>query len=104
MISTASRPLWSSIVHLLTAAAVYWHLIKGGWLTNRYQLDDPNTVNLGLAIFEAVAVMLVIGSWISRSAFLGRLIWRLCLVQIAVAIGFLVFFLVFAATFRFKLM
>lgn len=91
-------------MHLLSATAVYWHLIKGGWLTNHYQLDDLNIVNLVLAIFEAVAVVLVIGYWISRSAVLGRLIWRLCLVQIAVGIGFLVFFLVFAATFHFKLM
>ena len=104
MISSTSRLLWSSIVHLLIATAVYWHLVTGGWLTNRYQLDDPNIVNLALAIFEAVVVVLVIASWISRSAFLCRLIWRLCLVQILVALGFLVFFLVFAATFRFKLM
>ena len=104
MISSASRPIWSSVVHLLTAAAVYWHLVKGGWLTNRYQLDDPNIVNLALAIFEGLAVVLVIGYWISRSAFLGRLIWRLALVQVLVALGFLVFFLVFAATFHFKLM
>jgi len=32
------------------AACVYAHLISGGWLTNRYQLNDPNIVNLILAI------------------------------------------------------
>jgi hypothetical protein len=96
--------LWSSIVHLFSATAVYWHLVTGGWLTNRYQLDDPNIVNLALAIFEGIAVVLVIAAWIDRNAFLARFVWRLCLAQILVGIGFLVFVLLFAATFHFKLM
>ena len=104
MISSASKPIWSSVVHLLAATAAYWHLVTGGWLTNHYELDDPNIVNLVLAIVEGLAVVLVIGYWISQNAFLGRLVWRLCLVQILIGIGFLVFVLLFAATWHFKLM
>ena len=44
-----------SVVHFAAASAVYRHLITGGWLTNHYQLNDPNIVNLALAIFEPIA-------------------------------------------------
>ena len=91
-------------INLIVAAAVYWHLIKGGWLTNRYELSDPNIVNLALAIFEPVAVLGVIAFWIWRTAFLRRLLGILCFIQIVIGLGFVVFFLIFAATFRFKLM
>ncbi|MEY2558049.1 MAG: hypothetical protein QOE34_1474, partial [Verrucomicrobiota bacterium] len=37
-----------SIFHVIAATVVYWHLITGGWLTNHYQLNDPNIVNLVL--------------------------------------------------------
>jgi hypothetical protein len=86
------------------AGAVYSHLMTGGWLTNRYQLDDPSIVNLLLAIFEAIAVISVVGYWVLRKPGLYRLMKILCFVQILIAIGFAVFFLVFAATFHFKLM
>jgi hypothetical protein len=32
------------------------------WLTNRYQLNDPNIVNLMLAIFEPIAIVSVIAN------------------------------------------
>ena len=93
-----------SAVHVIVASAVYWHLIKGGWLTNRYELNDPNVINLVLAIFEPIAVLCVIAFWIWRAAFLRRLLAILCVVQIVIALGFAVFFLVFAATWRPKMM
>ena len=93
-----------SLVHLIAATAVYWHLITGGWLTNRYQFDDPNIVNLVLAVFEPIAIVSVIAYWIWRKSFLHRLISILCLVQILVGAGFLIFILLFTLTWHPKMM
>jgi hypothetical protein len=93
-----------SAVHLIAAVAVYRYLITGGWLTNHYQLNDPNIVNLFLAIFEPVAVLSVIAFWISRRPGFQRLMSILCVVQILIGVGFLVFFLVFAMTWHPKMM
>jgi hypothetical protein len=93
-----------SVVHVAAAAAVYRHLITGGWLTNRYQLDDPNIVNLVLAIFEPIAIVSVIVYWLWRKPFLYRLISILCLVQILIGVGSLIFILLFALTWHPKMM
>jgi hypothetical protein len=93
-----------SIGQLIAAAAVYWHLIKGGWLTNHYQLNDPNIVNLVLAIFEPIAVVSVIAFWIWRTCSLRRLMLILGLIQILVVVGFVLFFVLFAITWHPKLM
>lgn len=93
-----------SVVHLVAAAAVYRHLITGGWLTYRYQLNDPNIVNLVLAIFEPIAILSVIAYWLLRKPFLYRLISILCLVQILIGAGFLIFILLFAFTWHPKMM
>ena len=93
-----------SIGHLITAAAVYWHLIKGGWLTNHYQFNDPNIVNLALAIFEPIAVVSVIAFWIWRTSVLRRLMLILGVIQILIVAGFLLFFLLFALTWHPKMM
>ena len=98
------RAIVCSVIHLVAAAAVYWHLVTGGWLTNHNRLDDPNIVNLFLAIFEAIAVAVVVAFWIWRTPFVGRLMSILGVVQILVALGFLVFFLVFAMTWHPKMM
>jgi hypothetical protein len=93
-----------SIGHLIAAAAVYRHLIKGGWLTNHYQLNDPNIVNLALAIFEPIAVVSGIAFWIWRTASLRRLMLILGLIQILIVAGFVLFFLLFALTWHPKMM
>ena len=93
-----------SIGQLITAGAVYWHLIKGGWLTNRYQLNDPNIVNLALAIFEPIAVVSVIAFWIWRTSSLRRLMLILGVIQILIVAGVLLFFLFFAITWHPKMM
>jgi hypothetical protein len=93
-----------SLVHLIAAAVVYWHLITGGWLTNRYQIDDPNIVNLGLAVFEPIAIVSVIAYWVWRKSFLYRLISILCLVQVLIGAGFLIFILLFALMWHPKMM
>jgi hypothetical protein len=93
-----------SIGHLMAAPAVYWHLIKGGWLANHYQLNDPNIVNLALAIFEPIAVVSVIAFWIWRTSSLRRLMLILGAIQILVVAGFVLFLLLFALTWHPKMM
>src|SRR6266404_5668611 len=93
-----------SVVHIAAATAVYRHLISGGWLTNRYQLNDPNIVNLVLAIFEPIAVVSVVAYWIGRRPILYRLMSILCVVQVLIGTGFLLFILFFALTWHPKMM
>jgi hypothetical protein len=98
------RTIVCSIGHLIAAIAVYWHLITGGWLTNHYQLNDPNIVNLALAIFEPIAVVSVIAFWIWRTSSLRRLMLILGVIQILIVAGFVLFFLFFALTWHPKMM
>jgi hypothetical protein len=93
-----------TLIHVVAATAVYRYLITGGWLTNHYQLNDPNIVNLVLAIFEPIAIVSVIAYWLLRKPALYRLISILCLVQILIGAGFLVFILLFMFTWHPKLM
>jgi hypothetical protein len=93
-----------SVVHLIAAIAVYRYLVTGGWLTNHYQLDDPNIINLALAIFEPIAIVSVIAYWIWRKSFLYRLMSILALIQILVGAGFLIFILLFMLTWHAKMM
>jgi hypothetical protein len=104
MMSPKLKVTLISIVHVVAAAAVYRYLITGGWLTNHYQFNDPNIVNLVLAIFEPIAIVSVIAYWLLRKPFLYRLISILCLVQILIGAGFLIFILLFAFTWHPKLM
>src|SRR3982074_1900754 len=92
-----------SVVHVITATAVYRYLVAGGCLPNHYQLDDPNIVNLALAIFEPIAVVSVIAFWIGRTSLLRRLMLILGLIQILIVAGFLLFFLFFALTWHPKM-
>jgi hypothetical protein len=93
-----------SVVHIIAATAVYRYLITGGWLTNHYQLNDPNIVNLVLATLEPIAIVSVIAYWLLRKPALYRLISILCLVQILIGAGFLVFILLFVFTWHAKMM
>jgi hypothetical protein len=95
MISSTTKSICYSAGHLVAAAAVYRYLITGGWLTNRYHLDDPNIVNLALAIFEPIAVMGVAAFWIWRTQFLAKVLARLFMVQILIGVGFIAFILLF---------
>ena len=99
-----AKPIIYSIVNLIAAGWVYRFLITGGWLTNHYHLNDPNIVNLVLAIFEPIAIVSVIAYWIWRKSFLHRLISILCLVQILIGAGFLIFILLFTLTWHPKMM
>src|ERR1017187_5201969 len=93
-----------SIIHVVAATAVYRYLITGGWLTNRYQINDPNIVNLVLAIFEPIAIVSVIAYWLWRKSFLYRLMSILALVQIIVGGGFLILILLFMLLWHPKMM
>lgn len=104
MMSSTLKAGVISAVHLVAAPAVYRYLVTGGWLTNRYQLNDPNIINLALAIFEPVAIVSVAAYWIWRKSFLYRLISILCLVQCLIGAGFLIFILLFALTWHPKMM
>lgn len=102
-----SRPLKAasfSVIHLIAAAAIYAHLITGGWLTAHYSLDDPNIVNLILATFEPVAIVSVIAYWIWQTPFLYRLLVILGLAQLLIGIGFAIFILVFMLTWQPRMM
>ena len=101
--SPTSKAAVISVIHLAAATAVYRHLITGGWLTNRYQLNDPNIVNLVLAIFEPIAIISLIAYWRFRTPFLYRLIFILGLVQLLIGAGFLIFILFFALTWHPKM-
>src|SRR5450631_1523363 len=98
------KPTLISIIHVVAATAVYWHLITGGWLTNHYQLDDPNIVNLALAVFEPLAIISVIAYWLWRKSFLYRLVSILAVIQVVIGAGFLIFFLLFMLTWHAKMM
>lgn len=102
--TVTSKATIASVVNVMAATAIYWHLITGGWLSNHYQLNDSNIVNLVLAIFEPIAVGSVMAYWLFRKAWLYRLITILGLVQLLVGAAFLIFFLFFALTWHPKMM
>jgi hypothetical protein len=93
-----------SAINLIAAIVVYRHLVSGGWLTNHYELNDPNIINLVLAIFEPVAVVVVIAYWIWRTSFLYRTMVALVMVQILIGLGFAAFILFFMMTWHPKMM
>ena len=104
MATQRSRAALFTIVNIVAAAAVYSHLITGGWLTNHYHLNDPNIINLALAIFELLTLVGVVAYWVWRTKSLYRLIITLAMAQLLVGVGFLLFFLIFALTWHPKLM
>jgi hypothetical protein len=99
-----TAPIIYSVITVIGAVAVYSHLISGGWLTQKYQLGDPNIVNLILAIFEPIAVLVVIAYWIWRTQFGHRLLFIVFILQLLIGAGFVAFFLFFFFTWKPKLM
>ena len=93
-----------SAVQVAAAVAVYAHLITGGWLTTRYRWDDPNVVNLLLALFEPFAILGALAYWVWRTPSLYRLLSLLFLAQVLIALGFLLFFLIFILLWHPRLM
>ncbi len=102
--TTTRKAAALSILHLAVGGAVYFHLITGGWLTTRYALDDPNAVNLVLALFEPIALLSVIAYWLRPNQARYRVVWILGLAQLAIVLGGILFFLVFALTWQPRMM
>lgn len=99
-----AKPVIYTCVNLIAAAWVYWYLITGGWLTNHYQLNDSNIINLVLAIFEPIAVLGVIVYWLWRTRSMSRVLFILFLIQLVIGAGFLAFIGFFFFTWKPKMM
>ena len=93
-----------SAINVIAVLWVYWYLISGGWLTNHYHLNDPNVINLVLAIFEPIAVLSVLAYWIKEKPFTYRLLSICATVQLLIGVGFALFILLFVLTWKPKLM
>ena len=99
------KPIIYSAVILIGAIWTYRFLYTGGWLTNPYyRLNDPDLVNLIVAIFEPIAVAAVIAYWIWRTRALYRLLFASFLTQLVVGAGYLVTFLLFVFTYKPRMM
>ena len=92
------------MVNLIGAAWVYWYLITGGWLTNHYHLNDPNIVNLILAIIEPIAVLVVVAYCIWQTRALYRLLFISFVIQLVIGTGFVAFLGFFYFTWKPKMM
>jgi len=99
-----TRAIVYSAINLIAAIAVYRYLITGGWLTNHYHFDDPNIVNLALAIFEPIAVLVVIAFWVGRTSFLYRALFLLMILQVLIGLGFAAFLLFFMLSWHPRMM
>jgi hypothetical protein len=99
-----AKPIIFSVVNLIGAAWIYYYLKTGGWLAHHYQFDDPNVVNLALAIFEPIVVAGVAAYWICRTPFFGRLLFIFFIIQLSIDAGFLALIGFFALTWKPKMM
>ena len=86
------------------AAAVYRLLISGGWLTHHYDLHDPDSVNLVLAIVEPLVALCVISYWIWRTRFLYQLLFISFIFQLLIDAGFVVVIGFFFMTWKPRMM
>ena len=89
-----ARALFVSSGHVLIAIGVYWHLITGGWLAQSPAWNDPNIINLALALLEAIAVGSVLAFWIWPRPFLYRFMADLLVIQAVVGLLILIWFLI----------
>ena len=100
-----TKPIIYSTVILIGAIWTYRFLYTGGWLTNPYyRLNDPDIVNLLVALFEPIAVAAVIAYWIWRTRTVYRLLFASFLTQLVVGAGYLAMFLLFVFTYKPRMM
>jgi hypothetical protein len=97
-------PVVVSVFQVVAAVWIYRFLNTGGWLTHRYDLSDPNSLNLVPVIFEPVAVLSVIAYWMRRTARLRRLLMILGVVQVLIVVSYLAVFALFVLTYRPRMM
>ena len=98
------KPIIYSVLNLIGAAWVYRLLFTGGWLTHHYDLSDPDSINLLLAIVEPLVVLCVISYWICRTRFLYRLLFISFIVQLLIDAGFIAFIGLFMLTWKPRMM
>ena len=98
------KPIIYSVLNVVGAAWVYRHLFTGGWLTHHYDLRDPDSINLVLAIVEPLVVLCVISYWILRTRFLYRLLFISFIVQLLIDAGFIAFIGLFMLTWKPRMM
>jgi hypothetical protein len=93
-----------SVVIVVAGLDIYWHLYTGGWLTNSYHLNDPDIVNLVLAIVEPILVLGVVVYWLTASATLQRVLFWSFILQLFICAGFGLVMLLFVLTWHPRLM
>ena len=98
------KAIFFSCLQVVAAAAAYYHLVTGGWLQTHYQWNDPNIVNLLLALFEPIALVSVLVYWLWPTAALYRVLVFLSLAQVLIALGIGIFFLIFLLLWHPRLM
>jgi hypothetical protein len=104
-VPTKIKALLYSVITLAAAAFIYWHLYTGGWLTNPYyRLNDPDIVNLVLAIVEPLMALAVIAYWLRPTRTFYRLLFASFILQLLICAGFAAFLIFFALTWHPRLM
>jgi len=85
------HPGWRSVIapliHLLLAGTAYWNLAKAGWLTATYHWNDPDDINLVLALFEGLCALAVFAFAAFRTTFLSKLLNGLLVIQLILAVS-----------------
>lgn len=104
MADVKAKAIIYSLVNLASAAWVYRLLLSGGWLTHHYDLRDPDSINLVLAIIEPLVALCVVSYWIWRTPLLYRLLSISFLVQLLIDAGFIVFIGSFILTWKPRMM
>jgi hypothetical protein len=99
-----AKPIIYTAVIVIVAAWVYRLLYTGGWLSHHYEFNDPNVVNLLLAIIEPITVVIAVAYWIWRARRLYRLLFFSFIVQLLVGAGFVAFIGFFILTWKPKMM
>jgi hypothetical protein len=99
-----AKPIIYSVLNLIGTALVYRLLITGGWLSHAYELDNPNIINLVLAIFEPIVVAGVAAYWIWRTPFFYKLLFIFFIIQLVIDAGFLALIGFFVLTYKPKMM
>ena len=99
------KPVLFSAVNIVLSLSILWHLYTGGWLTNPYyRLNDPDIINLFVAILEPLVLVASVVYWFNqRPGFYRVLFWAFVL-QCLIGIGFLAVFIVFVMTWKPRLM
>jgi hypothetical protein len=99
------KPIVYSFFVVVAGLTIYRHLYIGGWLTNPYyHLNDPDIVNLFLAILEPIMILVIPAFWLSRSRLMYRILFITFLLQLLICLGFAVVIGLFVMAWKPRLM